>query len=31
LVITQIISIDDDTVTVAAMADVRISPAGMRA
>jgi hypothetical protein len=30
-VITQIISIDDDTVTVAAMADVRISPAGMRA
>lgn len=30
-VITQIISIDDDTVTVAAMADNRISPAGMRA
>ncbi len=29
-VITQIISIDDDTVTVAAMADNRISPAGMR-
>jgi Gpi18-like mannosyltransferase len=29
-VITQIISIDDDTVTVAAMADMRISPAGMR-
>jgi len=29
-VITQIISIDDDTVTVAAMADTRISPAGMR-
>jgi len=29
-VITQIISIDDDTVTVSAMADTRISPAGMR-
>jgi hypothetical protein len=29
-VITQIVSIDDDTVTVAAMADMRISPAGMR-
>ena len=29
-VINQILSSDDDTVTVAAMADTRISPAGMR-